>query len=183
MDNENIEENNIEPDVENAAEDEQQVEERSSEDEIAQLNDKLLRLGAEFDNFRKRSIREKEELRKHATENLMVEMLEVCDNFERALHSAKAADDPKSIVEGVEMVLKQFISILEKEGIKKIECKGEEFDPHLHEAMLHIETDECPDNTIIDVHKPGYTLHSKVIRPVMVTVAKKPEDDSNKSEK
>ena len=183
MDNENIEENNIEPDVENAADDKGQVEERSSEDEVAQLNDKLLRLGAEFDNFRKRSKREKEELRKHATENLMVEMLEVCDNFERALHSAKSADDSKSIVEGVEMVLKQFISILEKEGVKKIECKGEEFDPYQHEAMMHIETNEYPDNTIIDVHKPGYMLHSKVIRPVMVTVAKKPEDDSNKSEK
>ena len=176
MDKENLEENDVEPDMENAPGDEQ-VEERSSEDEIAELNDKLMRLGAEFDNFRKRSNREKEELRKHATENLMVEMLEVCDNFERALHSAKAADDSKSIVEGLEMVLKHFISLLEKEGVKKIECKGEEFDPYLHEAMMHIETNEYPDNTIIDVHKPGYMLHSKVIRPVMVTVAKKPEDD------
>lgn len=182
MDKENRKDNNVEPDMENAPVDEQ-VEEQSSEDEVAELNDKLLRLGAEFDNFRKRSKREKEELRKQATENLMVEMLEVCDNFERALHSAKSADDSKSIVEGVEMVLKQFISILEKEGVKKIECKGKEFDPYLHEAMMHIETSEHPDNTIIDVHKPGYMLHSKVIRPVMVTVAKKPEDDSNKSEK
>ncbi|MBW6471169.1 MAG: nucleotide exchange factor GrpE [Methanosarcinaceae archaeon] len=182
MDNEKLKENNIELDMEDVVEDES-VEERSSEDEIAQLNDKLLRLGAEFDNFRKRSNREKDDLRKHATENLMLEMLEVCDNFERALHSAKAADDPKSVVKGVEMVLKQFISILEKEGVKKIECKGEEFDPYLHEAMLHIETNDYPDNTIIDVHKPGYMLHSKVIRPVMVTVAKKPEDDQNRSEK
>ena len=182
MDNENIEENNIEPDAENAAGDEQ-VEERSSEDEIAELNDKLLRLSAEFDNFRKRNNREKEELRKYATENLIVSMLEICDNFERALESVKAVDNNKSILEGVEMVYKQFIAILENEGVKKIECKGEEFDPHLHEAMMHIETSEYPDNTIIDVHKPGYTLHSKVIRPVMVTVAKKPEDEQNKSGK
>lgn len=182
MDKENLEDNNVEPAMENV-QDTKQVKEQSSEDKIAELNDKLMRLGAEFDNFRKRSNREKEELRKHATENIMVEMLEVSDNFERALHSAKSADDSKSIVEGVEMVLKHFISILEKEGVKKIECKGEEFDPYLHEAMMHIETDEHPDNTIIDVHKPGYMLHSKVIRPVMVTVAKKPEDDSNKSEK
>ncbi len=182
MDKENLEDNNVKPDVGNAPED-KQVEELSAEDEIAQLNDKLLRLGAEFDNFRKRSNREKEELRKYATENFMLDMLDVCDNFERALHSAKSADDSKSIVEGVEMVLKHFILILEKEGVKKIECKGEEFDPHLHEAMMHIETDEYPDNTIIDVHKPGYMLHSKVIRPVMVTVAKQPKDDSNKSGK
>jgi len=106
-------------------------------------------------------------------------MLEVCDSFERALDSAKTADKNNigSVVDGVEMVLKQFISILEKEGIKKIECKGEEFDPHLHEAMMHIETTDYPDNTIIDVHKPGYMLHSKVIRPVMVTVARKPENN------
>ncbi|HJH32533.1 MAG TPA: nucleotide exchange factor GrpE [Methanosarcinaceae archaeon] len=178
MDKENIEENNMVPESENEGECEQ-VEELSSDDEIAELKDKLLRFGAEFDNFRKRSSREKEEFRKHATENIMVQMLEVCDNFERALDSAKTADKNNigSVVDGVEMVLKQFISILEKEGIKKIECKGEEFDPHLHEAMMHIETTDYPDNTIIDVHKPGYMLHSKVIRPVMVTVARKPENN------
>ncbi|MGP8321116.1 MAG: nucleotide exchange factor GrpE [Methanosarcinaceae archaeon] len=178
MDNEDLEENNMVPESENAEEGEQ-VEELSSDDEIAQLNDKIMRLGAEFDNFRKRSNREKEELRKFATENIMVNMLEVCDNFERALDSAKVADKDniESVVDGIEMVLKQFISILEKEGIKKIECKGEDFNPHLHEAMMHIETNEHPDNTIIDIHKPGYMLHSRVIRPVMVTIAKKPEDN------
>ncbi|MGP8319181.1 MAG: nucleotide exchange factor GrpE [Methanosarcinaceae archaeon] len=186
MGNENLEENNMVPESENADECEQ-VEEQSIpiDDETAQLNDKLLRLGAEFDNFRKRSNREKEEFRKYATESIMINMLEVCDNFERALDSAKSADNENigSVIDGIEMVLKQFISILEKEGVKKIECRGEEFDPHLHEAMLHIKTNEYPDNTIIDVHKPGYMLHSRVIRPVMVTIAKKPENDQNKSGK
>lgn len=178
MDNENLEESNMISESENADECEQ-VEEQSIDDEIAQLKDKLLRLGAEFDNFRKRSNREKEEFRKYATESIMLNMLEVCDNFERALDSAKSADNDNigSVVDGIEMVLKQFISILEREGIQKIECRGEEFDPHLHEATLHIETNEYPDNTIIDVHKPGYMLHSRVIRPVIVTIAKKPEND------
>jgi len=160
-------------DVETA--EEAQATEVPVEDEAAQLRDKLLRLTAEFDNYRKRSAREKEEYRKFAVENLILDLLEVHDNFERALDSAKNSDNIESIIKGVDMVFKQFSSILEKEGLKKIECDGAEFDPHLHEAMLHIEDPEHGDNTVIDVCKPGYYLNSKVIRPAMVTVSKKPE--------
>ncbi len=161
-------------DVETA--EEAQAAEAPVEDEAAQLRDKLLRLTAEFDNYRKRSIREKEEYRKFAVENLILELLEVYDNFERALESAKNSDNIESIITGVDMVFKQFTSILEKEGLEKIECSGAEFDPHLHEAMLHIEHPEHDDNTVIDVCKSGYYLNSKVIRPAMVTVSKKPEE-------
>ncbi|WP_406659732.1 nucleotide exchange factor GrpE [Methanolobus sp. ZRKC3] len=153
-----------------------QAAESPAEDEAAQLRDKLLRLTAEFDNYRKRSIREKEEYRKFAVEQLIVELLEVHDNFERALDSAKQADETQAVIKGVEMVFKQFAAILEKEGLQKIECKGAEFDPHLHDAMLHIENPDNDDNTVMDVCKPGYYLHSKVIRPAMVTVSKKPEE-------
>jgi len=152
-------------------------EEHLQEDEASKLKDQLMRLAAEFDNFRKRSAREKEEYRKFAVENIMVELLEVCDNFERALDSAKNADNIESVVEGLEMVFNQFVSVLNKEGLERIECKGLEFDPHIHEAMAHIETSEQDDNTIIDVYKPGYMLYSKVIRPAMVTVAKNPQAD------
>ncbi len=159
------------------------TEETTSEDEIAELRDKLLRLSAEFDNFRKRSIREKEEYRKFAVEQIIIELLEVYDNFERALESAKQTDDISSVITGIEMVFKQFAGILEKEGLQKIECEGNEFDPHLHEAMMHVEHPEHEDNTVVDVCKPGYYLHSKVIRPAMVTVSKKPEnEDSTKSD-
>ncbi|WP_340818936.1 nucleotide exchange factor GrpE [Methanolobus sp. WCC4] len=151
------------------------VEGNSAEDEAAQLKDKLLRLTAEFDNFRKRSSREKEEYRKFAVEQIIMDLLEVYDNFERAIDSAKQTDDISSVITGVEMVFKQFTGILEKEGLQRIECVGNEFDPYLHEAMMHVEHPDHDENTVIDVCKPGYYLHTKVIRPAMVTVSKKPE--------
>ncbi|AKB85813.1 nucleotide exchange factor GrpE [Methanococcoides methylutens] len=149
----------------------------SADSEIMELKEQLIRQRAEFENFRKRSIREKEEFRKFALENMMVEMLEVYDNFERALESAKKTDDVKSVIEGVEMVFRQFISILEKEGLKKIDCVGKEFDPHLHEAMMHVQTTEHPDHHVVDVCKPGYELNSKVIRHAMVTIADNPDEN------
>lgn len=145
------------------------------DEEIAQLKDRLLRLTAEFDNFRKRTAREKEEFRKFASEELLLELIEVYDNFERALGSAKNTDDLSSVVKGVEMVFKQFVSILEKEGLHKMECIGAEFDPHEHEAMMHVEHPDHDDNTIIDVCKSGFYLHSRVLRPAAVTVSKLPE--------
>lgn len=149
----------------------------SADSKIMGLKEQLIRQRAEFDNFRKRSMREKEEFRKFALENMMVEMLEVYDNFERALESAKKTDDVKSVIEGVEMVFRQFVSILEKEGLKKIDCVGKEFDPHLHEAMMHVPTSEYPDHHVVDVCKPGYELNSKVIRHAMVTIADNPDEN------
>lgn len=151
--------------------------ENQQEDETAQLRDKLMRLTAEFDNFRKRSIREREEYRKFAVEQVITELLEVYDNFERALASAKQTDNVESVVKGVDMVFRQFASILEKEGLQRIESHGAAFDPHLHEAIMHVEHPEYEENTIVEVCKPGYYLHSKVIRPAMVAVSKKPEAD------
>lgn len=146
------------------------------DEEIGQLKDRLLRLTAEFDNFRKRTIREKEEFRKFASENLLLELIEVYDNFERALGSAKNTDDVGSVLKGVEMVFKQFVSILEKEGLQKMECMGLEFNPHEHEAMLHVDNPHHEENTIIDICRPGFYLHSRVLRPAAVTVSKLPEE-------
>jgi molecular chaperone GrpE len=154
-----------------------------AEDEAAQLREKLLRLTAEFDNFRKRSIREREEYRKFAVEQIITELLEVYDNFERAIESAKQTDDIESVVKGVEMVFKQFTSILEKEGLQKIECHGEEFDPNLHEAIMHVEHPEHEEGKVVNVCKPGYYLHTKVIRPAMVAVSKKPDEEEKNSSK
>ncbi|MBN2110519.1 MAG: nucleotide exchange factor GrpE [Methanosarcinaceae archaeon] len=159
------------------------AEESPQEDEVAQLQEKLLRLSAEFDNFRKRNIREREEFRKFAVEQMITELLEVYDNFERAIESAKQTDDVESVVKGVEMVFKQFTAILEKEGLQRIECQGEEFDPNLHEAIMHVEHPGHEEGTIVDVCKPGYYLHTKVIRPAMVAVSKKPVDEEKNSSK
>ena len=150
--------------------------ETANNNEIDELKEQLMRVSADFANFKKRSTREKEEFRKFAVENFMVELLEVYDNFERALDASKKAESIESVVEGVEMVFKQFVSILEKQGLKKIESKGVEFDPYLHEAMMHVETNDHPDNVVIDVYKSGYELSSKVIRPAMVTVSKNSDE-------
>lgn len=152
-------------------------------EENEELKDQLLRLAADFENFRKRTARQMEENRKSAIEQVVLDFLEVTDNFDRALKSARTAEDMNSIVSGIEQLSRQFFSILHKYGIEKIESeKASEFDPHRHEAIQHIETSEVPDNTIVEVYKPGYALNSKVIRPAMVSVARCP-DEAGEEEK
>ncbi|KKG17106.1 molecular chaperone GrpE [Methanosarcina sp. 2.H.T.1A.6] len=144
------------------------------------LKDQLFRLAADFDNFRKRTVRQMEENRTAVLEQVLLDFVEVTDNFERALKSARTAEDMGSIVSGIEQLSKQFFSILEKYGLEKIICeKAGEFDPHKHEAVQHIETSEVPDNTIVDVYKQGYALNEKIVRPAMVSVAKSPEETEN----
>jgi molecular chaperone GrpE len=141
------------------------------------LKDQLFRLAADFDNFRKRAARQMEENRKVVLEQVLLDFVEVTDNFDRALKSAKTAEDMSSIVSGIEQLSRQFFSIFEKYGLEKIKSeKASEFDPHRHEAVQHIETSEVPDNTILEVYKPGYALNSKVIRPAMVSVARSPDE-------
>jgi molecular chaperone GrpE len=145
------------------------------------LKDQLFRLAADFDNYRKRTARQMEENRKAVIEQVLLDFVEVTDNFDRALKSARTAEDMNSIVDGIEHLSKQFFSILEKYGLERIKCeKNSEFDPHKHEAVQHIETSEVPDNTIVEVYRPGYSLDSKVIRPTMVLVARNPNDEDNK---
>ncbi len=141
------------------------------------LKDQLFRLAADFDNFRKRTARQMEENRKAVLEQVLLDFVEVTDNFDRALKSAETAEDMSSIVSGIEQLSRQFFSILEKYGLEKIKIeRASEFDPHRHEAVQHVETSEVPDNTIVDVYKSGYALNSKVIRPAMVSVARSPDE-------
>lgn len=147
--------------------------EAACREEIKMLNDQLTRLAADFDNFRKRSARQMEENRKAVLESVLLDFLEVSDNFERALKSARTAEDMTSVISGIEQLSRQYDSILKKHGLEKIECeKACEFDPHKHEAVQHVETVEIPDNTVFQVYKSGYSLDSKVIRPAMVSVAR-----------
>jgi molecular chaperone GrpE len=148
------------------------------------LKDQLLRLAADFDNFRKRTARQMEENRKAVLEQVLLDFVEVTDNFDRAVKSARTAEDMNSIVSGIEQLSRQFFSILQKYGIEKIESeKASEFDPHRHEAVQHIETSEVPDSTILEVYKPGYALNSRVIRPAMVSVARCPDEAENEEGK
>ena len=141
------------------------------------LKDQLFRLAADFDNFRKRTARQMEENRKAALEQVLLDFVEVTDNFDRALKSARTAEDMSSIVSGIEQLSKQFFSILEKYGLERIKCeKAGEFDPHRHEAVQHVETSDVPDNTIVEVYKSGYALNERVVRPALVSVARSPEE-------
>ncbi|AKB41185.1 nucleotide exchange factor GrpE [Methanosarcina mazei] len=141
------------------------------------LKDQLFRLAADFDNFRKRTARQMEENRKSVLEQVLLDFVEVTDNFDRAIKSARTAEDMGPIVSGIEQLSKQFFSILEKYGLERVKCeKAGEFDPHRHEAIHHIETSEVPDNTIVEIYKEGYALNEKVVRPALVSVARSPEE-------
>ena len=144
-----------------------QGKEESAEDEGEK---KYLRLMADFQNYKRRMEKEKKDLYSYANERIMTELLEVMDNFERALQQNANSADDGGFVEGMEMILKQLTSVLEKEGLKEIEALGEEFDPNVHNAVMTEETEEYESGKVSGVMQKGYTLNGKVIRPSMVKV-------------
>ncbi len=142
------------------------------EAEYNKLHERLLRLSADFDNLRKRSAREKEDLKKYGAEAAMRDLLTVLDNFDLALSALK--DAPPSVLEGIEMVYKQFLDILARHGVKRFNSKGEAFDYTRHEAFSLVETDELPPNFVYDEFQAGYTFHDRLLRPARVVVSKAP---------
>jgi|SRR5680860_213137 len=131
----------------------------------------IQRLQADFDNYRKRTQKEKIELIKYASERLVVELLPVLDNFDRAVSAAKVNPDFTSFSQGVEMILRQMQTALSKEGLKEMETIGQPFDPNLHEAVLRVASEEHPENTVVEELQKGYYLKEKVLRPCMVKVS------------
>ncbi|MCX7719199.1 MAG: nucleotide exchange factor GrpE [Candidatus Sumerlaeaceae bacterium] len=140
----------------------------------AEAEDTILRQRAEFDNYRKRTLKEKEQARSAATEDLVAKLLPVLDNFDRALHSTKTATDAGAIRQGVEMVAEQLRRLLEAEGVQEIPALHQPFDPEKHEAVSVEHTTEVPDNHVSGVMLAGYEMNGRVIRPAMVTVARDP---------
>lgn len=132
--------------------------------------ERLVRLQADYDNFRRRTRQEKEEFYKYASEKLINTMLPVLDNFELALSAE--GDSIENFKSGVQMIYKQLLDVLAAEGVMPIPAVGEQFDPLVHEAVLRGESDEHPDNTIVQELRRGYFLKDKVIRPSMVKVIK-----------
>ena len=131
---------------------------------------RLLRLQADFDNFRRRTAKEREDFARYASATLCEALLPVLDNFQLAL-GAKG-QDPAKVVEGVEMIYRQLLDVLQKEGLTPVEAQGEQFDPTIHEAAMQESTDQYPDNTVISELRRGYYLKDKLLRPAMVKVAK-----------
>lgn len=173
MAEEKKEQETVEETVETPAEDsaeetaEESVTETVDKAEYTALYDKYLRLVAEFDNFKKRTQKEKDEIYSIAKTDVVLGLLPIIDNFERA---EKFSED-KAIEEGMALIKKQFSEFLKKIGVEEIEAEGKEFDPNLHNAVLHEDRDDVPDNTVVEVLQKGYRLGDKVIRYAMVKVA------------
>ncbi len=135
---------------------------------------KLRWLKAEFENYQKRSAKEKEELIELANQELILKLLDVLDNFERALESAKKGGDRGSVIQGIEMIHQQLLKTLEEEGLSPIEALGKPFDPFKHEAVEKVESQEHEDGTIVGEIQRGYQFKSRVLRPSKVKVVKNP---------
>ena len=143
-------------------------EKEALEKDKAALNDKYLRICAEYDNFRRRSQKEKDGLYGEVKANTVLQFLPVYDNLERAL---KQGTEDEAYRKGVEMIMTQFANTLEKLGVKKIESLGQTFDPKLHNAVMHVDDESQGENVIVDVFQEGFMLGDKVIRFAMVKVA------------
>jgi molecular chaperone GrpE len=136
-----------------------------------ELNDRLLRKAAEFENLKRRTAREKEEAVKYGSAAILSSMLEVLDNFDRAVEMEPNADDFHSFFEGIRLIDKNLKEVLKMHGLEEINPVGEKFDPFFHEAMMREETDEVEDNTILEVFQKGYRLKDRLLRPARVKVA------------
>lgn len=144
----------------------------SVEQEAKEAHDRFLRVSAEFENYKKRSSREMDEFRKFANESLIREMLTVVDNLERALNSSNNDNQVNShIAEGVGMTLKEILKVFEKFYVKPIEALGKPFDPNFHQAAMREETNERPENTVLNELEKGYMIHDRLLRPAMVVVS------------
>ncbi len=139
------------------------------EQENEELKNRLLRLQADFDNYRKRQRVEKEDLVLHANLDLIQRLLPVIDNLDRACSAG--GDNTESVVKGIQMINRQLKEILQKEGLQPIECQGEPFDPHCHEAVMVEKSSAYPPNTVLEELQKGYRMRDKVLRPSTVKVS------------
>lgn len=136
------------------------------------MRDQLLRIAADFDNFKKRSRKEIEEVRRRAIEDTLREILPVIDNLERASEAMAGATDVSAVSDGVRMVLRGFDEVADRLGLKRVPTVGNLFDPTCHDAMQQEETDDHAPGTIVNEVVPGYVLGERLLRPAMVVVAK-----------
>ncbi|UCG42434.1 MAG: nucleotide exchange factor GrpE [candidate division WOR-3 bacterium] len=149
---------------------------RERVDELEQLNaeykDKYVRAIADFDNFRKRVQRESEIACRSTMEGLMLELLPVMDNFERALAASENNASPESLHKGVDLIRRQLCETLIRHGLEQYSCLGQEFDPRRAEAVSFVHSDECEENTVVEEQSVGYRCGERVLRPARVVVAK-----------
>lgn len=138
------------------------------------LEGQLKRMAADFDNFRRRQAVERENLIKFAGERILERFLEVLDNFERALAAGEKATDPQQVLTGVSLIYRQLQDFLTKEGVAAMDSKGSPFDPNQHEAVVQMDVEDVPDQTVLEEFRKGYMLNGRVLRHAMVKVANNP---------
>lgn len=134
--------------------------------------DRWLRTAADFENYKKRAERERNDILKYAHEEIMSDLIVVLDNFERALKAAEASADSKQVIDGVKLIRKQLLAVLQKYGLRPVEAIGKPFNPEFHEAVAQVETDEHPEGTVLTEQLKGYTLDSRLLRPAVVVTSK-----------
>lgn len=167
--NENVESQEAEKSVEETSEDKI----KKLEAELQEWKNSYTRKLAEFQNFTKRKENEVAEMRKYASEKIVVKLLDNIDNLERAVDASKESQNFDSLVEGVNMILNNLKHLLTEEGVEEIEAAGKEYNPYEHKAMITENKEELDDNVVVQVFQKGYKMKGKVVRPAMVTVNKK----------
>ena|SRR5918995_299764 len=175
---ENVNESEVQDPVAQTADPGDAVESRAAADEIAalrqekdSLQDRLLRTAAEFDNYRKRIDRERRDLSEFAAADVLLELLPILDNFERALQ-APASPDADMFRKGIELIHRQMLDLLRKRGVKPIEALGSDFNPNFHQAVIHEASDTHREGEVMQELQRGYMLGDRLLRPAMVKVAK-----------
>lgn len=156
---------------EDTAEEVKEEEAPKGDKKTQELNDKLIRTIAEFDNFRKRSEKEKSAMFEIGAKTIIEKILPVLDNFERGLDSISEEEKGSAFAQGIEQIYKQFVTVLDDAGVKVIETVGKEFDPNLHNAVMHVEDDAFGENTVAEEFQKGYMYKESVVRHSMVKVA------------
>jgi molecular chaperone GrpE len=170
------------PAVENSAENSEQL--RACAAERDQFKDLAQRTRAEFENYQKRNQRDREQERQYMAGQFVLDILPILDNLERATAAAQKAGEKGPLVQGVGMVEQQFLDILKRYHVTRIEAEGKPFEPHLHQALTHQPSLDMPPDMVLHVVEPGYMLHDRVLRPAKVVVSKNVEiADGAKGEK
>ncbi|HTF92321.1 MAG TPA: nucleotide exchange factor GrpE [Verrucomicrobiae bacterium] len=154
----------------------------TKEGEAKDNYDRFVRQTAELDNFKKRASRDREDGIRFANEVLIKDLLPIVDNLERAVAHASGGGNGKPLVEGVEMVLKGFLDVLSKHGVRQIVALGQSFDPGKHEAMAQLDSESHAPNSVIDEHQRGYFYRERLLRPALVTIAKGLKTNEKKNE-
>lgn len=182
--NENLEQNGTVANDTDADNEKKNELEENLRDEIEQLRDEKLRLLADMENLRKRSDRDRMDSIRYGNINFARDILSLGDNLSRALDAipkdAEKTETITNLINGLRMVQREFTSILEKHGIKKIEALNQRFDHNFHQAMIEIESEEVEEGIVIQEIQSGYNMHDRLLRPSMVGVAKKPNKDEKK---